>query len=206
VLNSFFKLGYFHFQWKLAIIIVVSTLVIVIDRYRSFFVEKAFDHLFLFLGIPILFVVIIFREKPSQYGFQLGDWKAGLILTVVGMIFTLILMAFVAQLKDFKNYYSPQVEPVFQLILKNAIDLFGWEFLFRGLLLFALFPICGPYAILLQAVPFTIAHIGKPELETISCIFGGPLLGYVAWRTHSFLYPFLIHWFLATITILLAAG
>jgi len=71
--------------------------------------------------------------------------------------------------------------------------------------LFALLPVCGPIAIILQAVPFTIAHIGKPELETISCIFGGPLLGYVAWRTRSFLYPFMIHWFLTTITVLISA-
>jgi hypothetical protein len=28
----------------------------------------------------------------------------------------------------------------------------------------------------------------------------------VAWRTDSFLYPFLIHWFLMTFTVLLAGG
>jgi membrane protease YdiL (CAAX protease family) len=206
MLKSFLKLKDLHFQWQLATIIIVSTLVIVIERYRSFFVDKAVDHLFLFLFIPLLFVVIVFREKPSSYGFQLGDWKAGLLFTLAGWVFTLVLMTFVARTTDFKNYYSPQAEPVWQLTIRTAIDLFGWEFLFRGFLLFALLPICGPYAILLQAVPFTIAHIGKPELETISCIFGGPLFGYIAWRTRSFFYPFLIHWFLSTITILIAAG
>jgi len=73
-------------------------------------------------------------------------------------------------------------------------------------LLFALYPVCGPYAIILQAIPFTIAHFGKPELETLSCIFGGSAFGYVAWRTRSFLYPFLIHWFIATLTIFVASG
>jgi membrane protease YdiL (CAAX protease family) len=51
-----------------------------------------------------------------------------------------------------------------------------------------------------------VAHFGKPELEALSCIFGGSAFGYVAWRTRSFLYPFLIHWFLATFTILMASG
>jgi hypothetical protein len=110
------------------------------------------------------------------------------------------------QVRLLQGYYAPQTNDLVPLLIENALDLFGWEFLFRGFLIFALYPVCGPYAILLQAVPFTIAHFGKPQLETLSCIFGGSLFGYVAWRTRSFLYPFLIHWYLATVTILFAAG
>jgi membrane protease YdiL (CAAX protease family) len=40
----------------------------------------------------------------------------------------------------------------------------------------------------------------------LSCIFGGSGFGYVAWRTRSFLYPFLIHWFIATLTMLIASS
>ena len=204
MIGAYLKIRELKLPWKLAAIIVVSTLVIVIDRYRTLFFVEAFDHLFLFLIIPLVLVIIL-REKPAAYGFRLGDWKAGLAFTLMGWILMSILMLFVARLPDFLNYYSPASGPVLQLIVRNGIDLFGWEFLFRGLLLFALLPVCGPIAIILQAVPFTIAHIGKPELETISCIFGGPLLGYVAWRTRSFLYPFMIHWFLTTITVLISA-
>ncbi|MDD1679557.1 MAG: CPBP family intramembrane metalloprotease, partial [Methanomicrobiales archaeon] len=135
-----------------------------------------------------------------------GNWKAGLLFTLIGWVTTFIIAIVAAQTNDFRAYYGSQTKPLFQLIIDNGLDLFGWEFLFRGFLLFALIPICGPYAILLQAVPFTIAHIGKPELETLSCILGGSLLGFIAWRTRSFLYPFLIHWFLTTITILVAAS
>lgn len=120
------------------------------------------------------------------------------------MDFLTIVMFFIARTPDFQVYYGAIRDNPAQLIFKNAMDLFGWEFVFRGLLLFTLLPICGPYAIILQAVPFTIAHFGKPELETISCIFGGTIFGYIGWRTRSFLYPFLIHWYLTTITILLA--
>jgi len=51
-----------------------------------------------------------------------------------------------------------------------------------------------------------MAHIGKPEIETLSTIFGGFAFGWVAWRTRSFLYPFLIHWFISTFIILVSAG
>ena len=39
-----------------------------------------------------------------------------------------------------------------------------------------------------------MAHIGKPELETMTTVIGGAGFGWVAWRTKSFLYPFLIYW------------
>ena len=204
--NSFLHLNNLHFQWKLSFVIIVSTLLIIIERYHTIFPDKTADHFFLFLVLPLVTVLFIFREKPSLYGFQVGDWRAGLVFSLAGCIITLMIMLFVAQMNDFKAYYAPQAEPILQLTVRTGLDLFGWEFLFRGFLLFALFPVCGPYAILLQAVPFTIAHIGKPELETVSCIFGGSLFGYIAWRTRSFFYPFIIHWFLAIITILIASS
>ena len=30
-------------------------------------------------------MLLIFRESPSAYGFALGDWKLGLMLTAAGM-------------------------------------------------------------------------------------------------------------------------
>ena len=191
-------------DWRLVTTIFVTTLVIVIDHYHAVLADKWMDHTLLYLIIPLLLVVVIFRQPLSMYGFQIGDWKAGLIFTIGGWILMTVVMYFVARTPDFRAYYAGNRETIFQLIATNAADLFGWEFVFRGLLVFALFPVCGPYAIILQAVPFTIAHFGKPELETISCIFGGTVLVYIAWRTKSFYYPFLIHWYLTTITILFA--
>jgi len=193
-------------DWKIATVIIVSTLAMGIEHYHTIFAHKVFDRLLLYLGVPVFIILLVFRESPARYGFQLGDWKAGLALTATGCAAMGLVMAVVARTPAFRAYYGPQVHSAMPLPLETALDLFGWEFLFRGFLLFALYPVCGPYAILLQAVPFTIAHFGKPELETLSCIFGGSAFGYVAWRTRSFLYPFLIHWFLATATVLIASG
>lgn len=193
-------------DWKAVTAIVVSTLTIVVEDYHRFLPHKPYDRLMLYLGVPLLVILLAFRESPARYGFQLGDWKAGLTLTAVGCCGTALVMVFVARTRAFRSYYSPVMDAALPLPLYAAADLFGWEFLFRGFLLFALSPVCGPHAILLQAVPFTIAHLGKPELETLSCIFGGSAFGYVAWRTRSFLYPFLIHWFLMVFTVLVAGG
>ena len=86
------------------------------------------------------------------------------------------------------------------------LDLIGWEFFFRGFLLFTYARRFGADALWLQAVPFALAHIGKPSIETLSTIFGGFAFGWLAYRTRSFLYPFLVHWFISTFVILVAAG
>lgn len=193
-------------DWKAAAAIVVSTLVLVVTYYHRIFAHRVYDQLLLYLCVPLLIILFVFRESPARYGFQLGDWRAGLALTAIGCAGMALVMAFVARTGAFRRYYGPQADSVVPLVIWNGLELAGWEFLFRGFLLFALYRACGPYALVLQAVPFTMAHLGKPELETLSCIFGGSAFGYVAWRTRSFLYPFLIHWFLVVITIILASG
>jgi membrane protease YdiL (CAAX protease family) len=194
-------------DWKVVTAIVVSTLVLVVHHERNIFrgVPYDYDGLLLFLALPMLFVLLVFRESPAKYGFRLGDWKAGLALTAACCGGVTLMVALVTRLESFQNYYAPHAGDLPSLLVGNVIGLFGWEFLFRGFLIFALYRVCGPYAIVLQAVPFTLAHFGKPELETLSCIFGGSVFGYVAWRTRSFLYPFLIHWYLATVTVLMAS-
>ena len=200
------RLKELHMDWKVVTAIVVSTLTLTVGHYHHIFDHTSYDRMFLYLGVPLLVVLLVFRESPARYGFQIGDWKAGLALTAVSCGVMTIVIMFVARTETFRNYYTLRANPAIPLPLDTALDLFGWEFLFRGFLLFALYPVCGPYAILLQAVPFSIAHFGKPELETLSCIFGGSGFGYVAWRTRSFFYPFLIHWFIATLTVLVASG
>ena len=204
------RFGRLRMDWKAAISVIVATLVMAIDQYHRFhqvFPSESAERVFLYFIVPLLVIWLVFRQSPFRYGLRLGDWRAGLALTALGCGLMALVMLFVARTPAFRDYYAPQARAsVLQLARHTALDLLGWEFLFRGFLLFALYPSCGPLAILLQAVPFTIAHFGKPELETLSCIFGGSALGYVAWRTRSFVYPFLIHWFLTTFTVLVASG
>jgi membrane protease YdiL (CAAX protease family) len=101
------------------------------------------------------------------------------------------------------NYYWHAVDG---MIWKKGLTMFGWEYLFRGWLLFGYSKKYGADALWIQSVPFAIAHIGKPALETLSTIFGGFAFGWVAWRTGSFVYGFLIHWFIGALIILVSSG
>jgi membrane protease YdiL (CAAX protease family) len=192
-----------HFDWKVITVTIASTLLLIVDAYNRLTPSKAYDRTLLFLLIPLVIVLIVFRDNPAEYGFTLGDWHAGLLLTLVGVILVAPILWLAGHGGVMKAYYQAQLSG---LPWNTLVDLFGWEFFFRGFILFAYARKFGPEALWLQAVPFALAHIGKPEVETLSTIFGGFAFGWVAYRTRSFVYPFLIHWFVASFTILVAAG
>lgn len=188
---------------RVAIVTIVSTLLLIVDGYHRLTPVKGFDRLILYLAIPLAIVLVVFRERPSEYGFGFGDWKTGLILVATGALLMTPILWVSGRGAAMRDYYQPQVAG---LPWNTFIDLFGWEFFFRGFVLFTYIRRFGPDGIWLQAVPFALAHIGKPELETLSTIFGGFAFGWIAYRTRSFLYPFLLHWWVASFTILAAAS
>lgn len=208
-----------HIDWKIAVLTIVSTILLMLDYYHfpllpwdTWFPKwadtgismKVLDRTLLYFIIPMFIVLVIFRDKPRDFGFTFGDWKAGIIITLGGIILIAPILWLVGRGDpSMQKYYEPQVAG---LPWNTFLDLFGWEYIFRGWLLFGYARRFGPEALWLQAVPFALAHIGKPEIETLSTIFGGFAFGWVAWRTKSFVYPLIIHWFVASFTIIVAAG
>ena len=193
-----------HIDWKIAVITVVSTLLVMADYYYSPTTQNHFDSILLFILIPIAVTVIVFNDKPADFGLKIGDWKTGILLVFLGLIFmTPIIWYLGTREPGMQGYYSFSQEG---LIWKKALEIFGWEYLFRGWILFGYARKYGSDALWLQAVPFAVAHIGKPDIETLSTIFGGFAFGWVAWRTGSFLYSFIIHWFIAILIIVVSNG
>jgi len=193
-----------HFDWKIVTITIASTLLLLVDHYHRLTAYKYWDRVILYIVLPLAFVLFVFRENPRDYGLTLGDWKAGLAITLVGILIMAPIILYLGKSDPgMTDYYKPRAGG---LPWTTFLDLIGWEFFFRGWILFGYARKFGAEALWLQAVPFALAHIGKPEVETLSTIFGGFAFGWVAWRTRSFLYPFLIHWFIASFIILVAAG
>jgi membrane protease YdiL (CAAX protease family) len=194
------------FNRKIVTITIVSTLLLTIDRYHQLARPEVLDRTILYLLVPIFIIVVFFRERPSEYGFRLGDWKAGLAFTFGAVVLMTPVIWFLSRAgSPMQKYYAP-LGGGMPLLVYAFLELFAWEFLFRGWLLFGYEREFSGNALWLQAVPFAIAHFGKPEIETISTLFGGFAFGWIAWRTRSFLYPFLIHWYLLSLTIILAGA
>jgi membrane protease YdiL (CAAX protease family) len=166
---------------------------------------QAYDHFLLYLIIPLLVIQVGFRQPASDYGFRLGDWKMGLKLTLAAWVLTAPVLLIATRSPEVASYYDGFYKDPLDVVITAAIELFAWEFLMRGFILWALWEVAGPSAIVLQMIPFALAHIGKPAIETISTVFTGIIFGWVGWRTRSFLYPFLIHLFISVFAVLAVA-
>lgn len=193
-----------RFDWKVTVVTIVSTLLLTVDHYYMFTAYKHWDRFILYLVIPLLLTLFLFRENPARYGFSFGDWKLGLTYTILGILFMAPILYVLGQGNDSMRTYYAWLLP--GLPWTTFLDLIGWEFFFRGWILSAYLRRFGHDALWLQAVPFALAHIGKPDIETLSTIFGGFVFGWVAYRTKSFVWAFLIHWFISTFVIAVAAG
>ena len=105
------------FDRDIVVISVVSTLLLVIDRYRLFTGIKALDRFFLYMIIPLLITWLVFRDSPKEYGFQWGDWKAGLALTGIAIILVAPILWFTAKNDlSMQEYYVRWLKPGLPLL------------------------------------------------------------------------------------------
>ena len=184
---------------RLNIIVFASTMLLLVDEYHDVVPSDTFatslrsaaaESVLLYLVIPAALVLLVFRDSLRDYGFQFGDWRAGLRWTAGVLLALSPLLVIAANTSEVQGYYARSDRSTLDVLVVSGTDLFAWEFLFRGFLFFGLYRVVGPSAIMLQAVPFAMAHLGKPELETMTTVLGGAGFGWIAWRTNSFLYPF----------------
>lgn len=202
-------IGGIEFDWQITLVIIICTVIPMLDWYGHKITSvKAYDRIIWYFIIPLLTITLLFREPVKDFGFQLGNWRIGLAWTIGTCIVMAIILHFVARTDSMMAYYELRApKDVGRLIYLTGVDLFGWEFIWRGFMLFAFARAFGPgAAIWLQAIPFAFMHLGKPEMETLTTLFGGVGFGFIAWQSQSFFYPFLIHWFIASFTMLVATG
>jgi membrane protease YdiL (CAAX protease family) len=185
---------------RLVTILISSTLLLIVSHYHTFFQDETLSSLILYLLIPLGIILLLFRDDPRKFGLALGDWRKGLLFCVLGIALMAAIIAMLAQLDEFRQYYSlgvfqhREASAVVEFVVRQGIYMFSWEFIFRGFMLFGLKERFGSLAIWIQAIPFAIMHLGKPELETLSTIFGGAAFGYIDLESRSVLPSFLIHW------------
>ena len=166
----------------------------------------ALERLVLFGVVPLLVVLVAFRDRPSRYGLRLGDARAGLLLGLVGCVVMTPIVLWFAALPDVAAYYAPSAGSTVDLVVTYALDLSVAEFLFRGFLMFALLRALGPIGLLIAVMPFAYAHVGKPALELLSTLGGGLAYGWLAWRTRSIVWGVIAHVYILTLVTLAAAA
>jgi membrane protease YdiL (CAAX protease family) len=194
------------YDLNLLAVVGISTLVLVLERYYHLHIDfPRATELIYYLLVPLAAGWLLFRDNPWDYGIRIGRWKSSAILTLVSLAVMALVLYGVGKIPEFRSYYHRYAIDWPQLLLNAALYMFAWEFLFRGYMLFGLEKSIGKSAIFVQAIPFVLLHmlcIEKPFLETLACIPGGFILGYIAYRTRSFLPCFITHFGIYSMMIL----
>lgn len=214
-----FRLAGLELPRRATAAIVVMAFALLADFHRNFLPADilysrdpgalrtvALERAVLFGALPVATILLLFRDDPRRYGLGLGDWRAGLLLAAAGLFVMAPLVVWLGHQPDFRSYYEPSASDAPNLLLTNLLDLTSAEFLLRGFLMFTLVRFMGPLGIVVAAVPFTFSHLGKPELETLSTLFGGSVFGWLNWRTGSIAYSAGAHIILLTLVTLAAGG
>ncbi|MBK7858505.1 MAG: CPBP family intramembrane metalloprotease [Archangiaceae bacterium] len=170
-----------------------------------------FSSVLLYLVMPLVLSYATRGSFNRKYGFGLGDWRAGLKVSVLFLV-VMLPAAFVAsKWKAFQGQYPLAGSSAHTLHLGGgktqvSLGLFAfyelgyvlyfvaWEFFYRGWMLNGLLPRFGRAgAILIPVAPFAVMHLGKAEPEALGSIVAGVALGILALRTRSFWYGVLVH-------------
>lgn len=157
--------------------------------------------LLVFLIIPLMSLYFM-GEPPKKYGFQIGNWKEGLSYAIISVGLLAPLLLWASTMESFTRYYQGRLDTGFLwMVVRYGLYMLAWEFILRGYIYFSLEEKVGTLAIWLQSVPFAVAHIGKPPAEALTCFFGGLVLGYMSYKSRSFVYAFLVHWGIYTLLL-----
>jgi membrane protease YdiL (CAAX protease family) len=190
-------------------VIAVTTFAIILDYYRDIAIpsspilSQGVDRPLLFLVVPLA-TLLLLGERPSDYGLRIGNWRLGLPVMLLAMLVLAPVVLWLSGQPDFAAYYRLDAQgersvphELFGFALAGfAADVTSAEFLFRGFLMWTLVRVAGPAGILMATIPFVFAHLGKPELETLTTLVGGLAFSWLAWRTRSILYGAAVHVFI----------
>lgn len=176
-----------------AIVVSMSTLFLLLHYYHDLH-SKPVDYAVFLLAFPLLTIVALLRENPFDFGLRPG--AAGIWRTHVPLACAAAVAVSLAgsRIPSVKAFYSSEELDIFRYLLDRLVIIFSLEFTFRGFILFGLKKRFSEGAILIQMIPFTILHSGKPEIEAAGCIISGLYLGYVSYRARSVWPAFVIHY------------
>lgn len=150
--------------------------------------------------IPLAIVYIFYAFPATKYGFNLKNIDTTFIwILILGSIVITANYFLAGKQANLKNY--PQIRlkkwtPRTIMIndLTWILYLLGYEFMFRGLLLYSFYYAYGILpAIAINCLLYSLVHIPKGQKETFGAIPLGIILSIITLNTGSFLTAFVFH-------------
>jgi membrane protease YdiL (CAAX protease family) len=185
--------GFLRNNYNEIVVICFATLFMILHHYRE--IENFWISSFIYFGIfPVLTILIFLRKNPLDFGLRLGNYRLWLPYILIFLVIAIPILYFSSDMSSVQGYYrSHRNFDLLKYALQMGVYMLGWEFLFRGFMLFGLKEKFKEGSIIIQMIPFVLLHIGKPEIEIISTIFTGLLWGYICYRGKSFWPAYIMH-------------
>lgn len=165
---------------------------------------------FLVFLLPLLLMRRLGIHAQGLSLFRPGDWRWGLKWTLIACA--------VVTVPTWISSHDPQMQLEYPLAMRafDSAGLFalflasyllyyiGWEAFFRGFIGFGMTGLgYTPFlAMMVQVSLSTLIHIGKPDAELTGAIVGGVLMGVLALRSRSLIWPLLFHFYIGTLNTL----
>ena len=182
-------------NFQIIVVLCLATLSLVMQWYRPIGPTLAINYIFYFIVVPIFVILFVIKDNPLDYGFRIGHYRVWLFYVIITIAVSLPVLLIGSKFSSVHQFYARQFH-YYEFFTASVPELFAWEYLLRGFLLFGLKKRFGEASIIIQMVPFVLLHLGKPELEALSCIVTGLWFGWIAYRGKSFWPAFMIHVFI----------
>lgn len=152
---------------------------------------------FITVFIPILLFYYAYdKHEGHRYGLNPRKFDARPYFVMLLIMVPLIIAAsynpaFIRQYPMYKTSQAHLALGVDEWVtvtiyeIAYGLDFITVEYFFRGFLVLAMAQFLGRGAVITMAVVYCVLHFGKPAGEAMSSIFGGYILGVVAYETKS---------------------
>lgn len=209
-------------QWQIWILPVVLFLIngigLSLSAHNSWIAQSDFSDneqrflrsvcSFLFRSTFILLMLCVFKKCIDGKFGLLGVTRSSKFIRIYFSIFCILVPIFyiVSTTPQFLTFYPKAkvhdwtgsfgmsnwlLGSIFELCYAN--DFLNVESMFRGALVIGMSRWLGPRAVLPMAATYMCIHLGKPDLELCSSVFGGYLLGILAYKTKHLWGGIIIH-------------
>jgi len=154
----------------------------------------------LYIAAPVMLALAL-AWRRADIGLALPRGRTAWTIVAV-LLAAAVALAFVGTLFPSMMEYYPEpiwgeVEPTVASFVPYeaaiAVIMLAVELMFRGVLVLAVSERLGRWAIVVSAVPYALAHLGKPPEEVVFSLVAGLAFGWADLRARSILPSFAAH-------------
>lgn len=182
------------------LVVLASGLMLVAVKRAIDWPEPLLPNVLLYIVVPLVLAWLL-RFRPADIGLTFPEGRRGWAL--VGLLlagavaFALAGTRFPSMLEYYPVEHWGPVEPTAGSFLPYqaamAVVMLGVELLYRGWLVLGTSERLGRWAAVVSALPYALAHLGKPAEEVVFSLFAGIAFGLADLEARSILPSWAAH-------------